>query len=230
MDNKIIYTKTIQHYIFTDYTETQINLLMDNIEEFYVDSIKNYRKVWSNFIYLNNLIFTFLILSEKIKNKKEVFFALIFKYAYLDDYLSPTEDLNYLNINYFKSFASKYPEYFTQHELDKIVYLLKNNNYLSNDYNIDIFDHNYYNDILYYMQPLNYFDNIYTCYFDDELLTIVNCNRSNYALNRTLTFKEIFEILQSVASKNKSFLTKEIKALNTHKSNKLLAHYQRASK
>lgn len=114
MHNKIIYNKTLFHYIFQGigYDVEKTNLLLQLIEKYYDDSIINSRKVWSNFNYLNSLIFTFLTLHSKIINKKAMFFALVFKYAYLDDYLRDNEDLNYLNINYFKSFVSQFPRVF----------------------------------------------------------------------------------------------------------------------
>ena len=120
--------------------------------------------------------------------------------------------------------------YLSDTEITKVIYFLNNQNYLENDFEINKSDYDYYNDIIYYLQPVVYFENIYTTYFDDELLTIINSNRTNYTLTRALTFKDIFEILKLIAVKSNSFNTPDFNLLNTKKSNKLLLHYQKASR
>lgn len=229
MLSKILYTETIKHYLFKENTSEDIKDLIEKIEEYYTNSIIAQRKVWSNYNYLNSVIFNFLICNDKLRNKEPIFLALIFKYSFSDEFV--ISESNADSFNYFIEFLSCYKGNIDLYKYKNSVKLfLTFDFFIDNDSNITNLDYTYYQDILYYSAPISFFDNIYTCYYDDENLSVVNYHRSIHSLNRSLTFIEIFNILQEITNKTKYFKTDFFQKLHKQKSSQLMEYYKRISK
>lgn len=152
--------------------------------------------------------------------------ALCFKYVYRDDYLNIdvlTENLKHL----YKIFHDNI-DYDINQYYKRVIFLLTNNEYLTNDLNISELDFNLYQDILLYQQPLVYFDNKYTCHHDEEGLSLINFGRSTLPIEYIQ--KNLLNLLHSFEDRIDIFNTEHFKFLYLNKINKFYNKYYRLNK
>ena len=223
--NIIDYTKTIEYYLFKQFDKNTLHNFLDNFSEYYQESLLKFRKIWATQEYLNSLILTFLTVQKDIVEKDSVFLALIFKYAFTDNYLA--SDVTIFNINYFIKFMHKYNAFALNIYKEKVLYFLTNSEFMKNDLGITENDFNLYLDILMYNQPVVYFDFVYTTYYYDETYKIINNSQSSYTVkNKETLQKGLIDILYLLNLKSESFNTLFFKNIHTKKIQKLNERYK----
>lgn len=221
----IYYRKTILHYLFKDLSTPAISLMLDKLCKYYDDSINAYRKIWSNSEYINTVILSFLTVQDRIINKEAVFFALFFKYAYADNYLN--QDLTVFSTNYYLNFINNFEYGGIQHLKEQVLFLLRNDQYRFNDVGISALDFDYYQDILYYCQPIVHFNLIYTCYHYDEDYKIVNYSLAENSIKDKDELKKgLLNVLVLLKNKTLTFNTSVFTCMHQNKVDKLHIKYK----
>lgn len=217
MTEVITYKKALSHYFMADYPDINVDWLLDCIVQLYIEK----QKIWASFDYLNSILLNYLISYKHLDNPLLVFFSLIFKYINYDDYLLEANIVNELNIKVFQKFSSD-----LSFDLDKksVVSLLRMQSFIPNDLNISENDYNYFYDILLYSQPLNVFDERYTCYFYDELFKIQNYFKGEKP-KLSIEKQHIILLLETMQDKNYLFKTSLFKVNHSNKVNKFISHY-----
>lgn len=222
---KLYYTKTIDHYLFKDMSTESLQRLIDKFCQFYDLSLKQYRKIWSNEDYINSVVLSFLSIHNKIIDRDSVFLALLFKYAYADDYVHV--DVTVFNVEYFLKFVTDFELEGIQQHVDKVLFLLQCDEFLENDVGVCETDFYYYQDILMYCQPIIYFPSVYTCYYHDEEYKIVNHSHSNYSVKDKETLsKGLIKILGILQEKTLDFNSSVFTEMHHKKVEKLQTKYK----
>lgn len=225
MDN-ILYTNTINHYLFQELeVETRQNLIKD-IEYLYQTYITNNNKIWASMEYLNSIIFNTLICKDKVDNIEAIFLAVIFKHIRFDDFISDLEGnfLNTINFEEAKEFILARPYLLVYYV--KVKFLLTEPVYSFNDIGVTGSDFTYFQDILSYNSPIIYLDNRYTVYYDDELLNIKTCYKGDLP-KYNYTKKDIYNIIEKIGLKSSKFNTQFFQQLNEIKFKKFINLYKK---
>lgn len=176
-------------------------------------------KTWADWSYMQNLLCTFLVYNEKIKNKQAVFFALFFNNLFTETLLNKSDSVN---IETLEEFLKETRTFNIAKYYKASMFLMSEEEFIPNDV-ISESDFQIFKDILLLHNPYEIRNGLFGVVEDSNFtFKFRRLNHSKAELKELIP-----ECINSMLSVLKSFYVKEHRYLYTSNLRKILSNYER---
>lgn len=176
-------------------------------------------KAWADWKYIQNVLCTFLVYNDKIKNKQAVFFALFFNNLITESLSNKSDSIN---IDALEDFLKETRTFNIAKYFKASMFLMGEEEYIANDV-ISESDYQVFKDIILLHKPYEVRKGLFGVVDDaDFTFKFRKLNHSKEELKELIP-----ECISSMLSVLKQFYVKDHRYLYTSNLRKILSNYER---